>query len=151
MMAVLYTSDPHFGHVTIAEKWRQGPRTYLGLLVSGFPNLFIVNGPHNAAALCNAGRCIEQNVDWIARCIECVRGSGLTRVVPSTAAEDEWTEHVYETAEASVLAQMTNSWFFGANTPGKPRVFMPYVGGVGTYRQIAGDVAAKDYEGFVIA
>lgn len=100
----------------LAEKWQDGPKTFLGLLVSGFPNLFIVNGPHNAAALCNAGRCIEQNVDWIGRCIDRMRSQGAVRVMPSPAAEEAWTQHVYDVAEASVLAAMKNSWFFGANT-----------------------------------
>jgi cation diffusion facilitator CzcD-associated flavoprotein CzcO len=133
--------------LALADKWREGPRTYLGLLVSGFPNLFIVNGPHNAAALCNAGRCVEQNVDWIARCIERMRASGHTRVAASVAAEDEWTRHVYQTADASVLALMTNSWFFGANTPGKPRRATIYAAGAREYREHCEDVARAGYPG----
>jgi cation diffusion facilitator CzcD-associated flavoprotein CzcO len=133
--------------LALADKWRQGPRTYLGLLLNGFPNLFIVNGPHNAAALCNAGRCVEQNVDWIARCIERMRVGGHTRVAASLAAEEEWTRHVYETADASVLALMTNSWFFGANTPGKPRRATIYAAGAREYREHCEDVARSGYPG----
>jgi len=135
------------GGLTIAEKWRDGPKTFLGLLVGGFPNLFIVNGPHNAAALCNAGRCIEQNVDWIACCIETVHAKGLTRIVPTAAAEEEWTEHVYDAARTGVLAHMTDSWFFGANTPGKPRRATIYAPGAREYREHCEDVAQTGYPG----
>jgi cation diffusion facilitator CzcD-associated flavoprotein CzcO len=132
---------------TIAEKWRQGPKTYLGLLVHGFPNFFIVNGPHNAAALCNAGRCIEQNVDWIARCIEYLRAQGFTRIVPTAEAEAEWTGHVYDVADATVLSRMTDSWFFGANTPGKPRRATIYAAGARKYRQHCEEAARGGYPG----
>lgn len=137
--------------LSLAEKWRDGPKTFLGLLVSGFPNLFIVNGPHNAAALCNAGRCIEQNVDWIARCIDHMRAQGLSRIVPAAAAEEEWTEHVYEVADASVLGKMKNSWFFGANTPGKPRRATIYAAGAREYRVHCDDVANAGYAGLTIS
>jgi cyclohexanone monooxygenase len=139
------------GGVALADKWRQGPKTYLGLLVSGFPNLFIVNGPHNAAALCNAVRCIEQNVDWIARCIERMRTQGLTRIAPTVAAEVEWTEHVENVAEATVLAQMTDSWFFGANTPGKARRVAIYAAGAREYREHCEDVAQAGYPGLTMS
>jgi cation diffusion facilitator CzcD-associated flavoprotein CzcO len=135
------------GGRSLADKWRHGPETYLGLLVSGFPNFFMVSGPHNAAAFCNAGRCTEQNVDWIARCIERLRDAGLTRVVPTPAAEDEWTQHVYDTAEASVLADMRESWFFGANTPGKPRRITIYAGGAREYREHCEEAARAGYPG----
>jgi len=137
--------------VSLAEKWRDGPKTFLGLLVSGFPNLFIVNGPHNAAALCNAGRCIEQNVDWIARCIDQMRARRQTRIVPTSEAEEEWTEHVYEVADASVLGKMTNSWFFGANTPGKPRRATIYAAGAREYRVHCEDVANAGYPGLIMS
>lgn len=139
------------GGLSLAEKWRDGPVTFLGLLVGGFPNLFIVNGPHNAAALCNAGRCIEQNVDWIARCIDHMRGRGLHRIVPTGMAEEEWTGHVYEVADASVLGKMTNSWFFGANTPGKPRRATIYAAGAREYREHCEDVAIAGYPGLVMS
>ncbi len=133
--------------VSLEDKWRDGPTTFLGLLVSGFPNLFIVNGPHNAAALCNAGRCIDQNVDWIARCIERMCGQGIRRVVPAPAAEAEWTQHVYDVAEASVLAAMKNSWFFGANTPGKPQRVNIYAAGASEYRKQCEAVANSGFTG----
>jgi cyclohexanone monooxygenase len=139
------------GGLALADKWRQGPKTFLGLLVSGFPNLFIVNGPHNAAALCNAGRCIEQNVDWIARCIAYMRMQNLTRLEPTTAAEQQWTEHVFETADVTVLHDMTDSWFFGANTPGKPRRATIYAAGAREYREHCEDVAGAGYPGLEMA
>lgn len=132
---------------SLVEKWKDGPRTFLGLLVSGFPNLFIVNGPHNAAALCNAGRCIEQNVDWIARCIDMMRTRQATRVVPTAAAEDEWTTHVYDVADASVLAAMKNSWFFGANTPGKPNRATIYAAGARAFHRHCEAVAEAGFAG----
>lgn len=138
------------GGDSLAEKWRDGPKTFLGLLVSGFPNLFIVNGPHNAAALCNAGRCIEQNVDWIARCIAHMRAQGLTRIEPTAAAEGEWTAHVYDTADATVLREMTDSWFFGANTPGKARRATIYAGGAREYREHCEEVARAGYPGLMM-
>lgn len=137
--------------LSLAEKWKEGPKTFLGLLVSGFPNLFIVNGPHNAAALCNAGRCIEQNVDWMARCIEQMRRQGATRIVPTPAAEDEWTGHVHDVADASVLAAMKDSWFFGANTPGKPRVATIYAAGAGEYRKHCEAVANAGFAGLELS
>ncbi|MDT3685697.1 MAG: DUF4242 domain-containing protein [Pseudorhodoplanes sp.] len=139
------------GGLSLAEKWRDGPATFLGLLVSGFPNFFMVNGPHNAAALCNAGRCIEQNVDWIARCIGLMRAQNLNHVVPTPVAEQEWTEHVYDVANGSVLGKMTNSWFFGANTPGKPRRVTIYAAGARKYREHCDDVASAGYPGLMMS
>lgn len=135
---------------TLADRWRNGPSTFLGLLVAGFPNLFIVNGPHNAAALCNAGRCIEQNVDWIARCLDELRARGAVRVEPTPAAEAEWTEHVLDVAAGSVLGRMTNSWFYGANVPGKPRRVTIYAAGAKVYRQQCEAVAAAGYPGLMM-
>ncbi|MGE0621663.1 MAG: flavin-containing monooxygenase [Pseudomonadales bacterium] len=135
---------------TLTGKWRDGPRTFLGLLVAGFPNLFIVNGPHNAAALCNAGRCIEQNVDWIARCLDEMRARCSTRIEPTPEAEAEWTEHVHDVAAGSVLARMTNSWFYGANTPGKPRKVTIYAAGARAHREQCEAVAAAGYPGLTM-
>jgi cyclohexanone monooxygenase len=139
------------GGVALAEKWSQGPKTYLGLLVSAFPNLFIVNGPQNAAALCNAVRCIEQNVHWISRCIERMRAQGLTRIAPTDAAEAEWTEHVEDAAEATLLGKMMDSWFFGANTPGKARRVAVYAAGAREYREHCEDVERAGYPGLTMS
>ena len=109
------------------------------------PNLFIVNGPQNAATLCNAGRCIEQNVDWIARCVAHLRDRGLTSIVPSDAAEREWTAHVEEVADSTVLRQMKESWFYGA--PGKPRRVGIYAAGARRYREHCERAAQGGYRG----
>ncbi|TFV87230.1 NAD(P)/FAD-dependent oxidoreductase [Blastococcus sp. CT_GayMR16] len=134
----------------LREKWAHGPRSYLGVAPAGFPNLFIVAGPGSPSVFSNMVNSIEQHVEWIAALLEQVTLRGLQRVEATPEAEQQWIEHVNEVAERTLYPRSPNSWFFGANTPGKPRVFMPYVGGVGTYRQKADDVAAKDYEGFVL-
>jgi len=137
--------------ITLADKWRPGAHTYLGLLVHGFPNLFIVNGPQNSAALCNATRCIEQNVEWIAECIRQLRERGLARVEPTADAEQEWTAHVEEVARASVLREMTESWFFGANTPGKARQATIYAAGARAYREHCERAARVGYPGLIMS
>jgi cation diffusion facilitator CzcD-associated flavoprotein CzcO len=137
------------GGTPLKEKWHDGPRTYLGLAIAGFPNLFIITGPGSPSVLSNMVTAIEQHVDWIADCIEYMRERDLGRIEATLDAEDEWVEHVNEVADAT-LYPLANSWYVGANIPGKPRVFMPYVGGFGTYRQKCNDVTAKGYEGFVL-
>jgi cation diffusion facilitator CzcD-associated flavoprotein CzcO len=139
------------GGESLREKWAHGPRSYLGVATAGFPNLFIVAGPGSPSVFSNMVNSIEQHVEWIAALLEDVTLRGLQRVEATPEAEQQWIEHVNEVAERTLYPRSPNSWFFGANTPGKPRVFMPYVGGVGTYRQKADDVAAKDYEGFVLS
>ena len=131
------------------QKWAEGPRTYLGLMSAGFPNLFIVTGPGSPSVLSNMIVSIEQHVDWIADCIAHMRDRGLETIEARKDAEDGWVAHVNEVAYTTLYPQ-ANSWYLGANIPGKPRIFMPYIGGVGTYRQICNDVAAKGYEGFAL-
>ncbi|MGF1468420.1 MAG: NAD(P)-binding domain-containing protein [Sandaracinaceae bacterium] len=136
---------------TLREAWAEVPRTYLGMLVAGFPNLFVINGPQSAVPLCNAGRCIEQSVEWVARCLEHLAARGFTRIVPTRAAADEWTAHVEAVADATVLADMTNSWWFGANTPGKPRRIAIYAGGAPDYRRRCDEVARAGYAGCILS
>ncbi len=137
------------GGLSLKDKWADGPRTYLGIQTVGFPNLFTLVGPHNGATFCNMPRCIEQNVEWVTDCIRYLREKGLKRMVPSPAAEQAWTEHVNEMAEGTLLSE-ADSWFFGANIPGKKRTVLMYLGGSLTYRKKVDEVAAKDYEGFVL-
>jgi cation diffusion facilitator CzcD-associated flavoprotein CzcO len=132
----------------LAKAWAPGPRNYLGLQVAGFPNLFTVTGPGSPSVLCNMPVSIEQHVEWITDCIAHMRQHGLKRIEPSDEAQDFWVAHVNATAEATLLPQAKHSWYLGANIPGKPRVFMPYAGGMAHYRKICADVAAKNYEGF---
>ena len=133
--------------LTLNRKWAEGPRTYLGLMSAGFPNLFIITGPGSPSVLSNMIVSIEQHVDWIADCVGHMRDRGIETIEAEPEAEDNWVAHVNEVAHGTLYPQ-ANSWYMGANIPGKPRIFMPYIGGVGAYRQICNDVAAKGYEGF---
>ena len=132
---------------SLAEKWAAGPRTYLGLMSAGFPNLFMITGPGSPSVLSNMIVSIEQHVGWIADCLDHMRARGCDRIEPTVAAEDAWVAHGNEVAHRT-LYPLAASWYMGANVPGKPRVFMPYVGGVGVYRQKCDEVAANGYEGF---
>jgi cyclohexanone monooxygenase len=134
---------------TLNQKWAEGPKTYLGLMSVGFPNLFIITGPGSPSVLSNMIVSIEQHVDWIADCIGYMRDRGFEAMEAEKDAEDKWVAHVNEVAHATLYPQ-ANSWYMGANIPGKPQIFMPYIGGVGVYRQICNDVAAKGYEGFTM-
>jgi cyclohexanone monooxygenase len=135
---------------TLNQKWAEGPKTYLGLMSAGFPNLFIITGPGSPSVLSNMIVSIEQHVDWIADCVAYMRNHGLETMEADKDSEDKWVAHVNEVAYTTLYPQ-ANSWYMGANVPGKPRIFMPYIGGVGPYRQICNHVAAKGYEGFVMA
>ncbi|WP_375209585.1 flavin-containing monooxygenase [Hyphomonas jannaschiana] len=134
----------------LKDKWASGPLTYLGLTVSGFPNMFMITGPGSPSVLSNMIVSIEQHVDWIADCIQDMSERQLNVVEATPEAEAEWVAHVNEVA-AETLYLQANSWYLGANVPGKPRVFMPYVGGVGVYREVCDDVAANDYKGFTLS
>jgi cyclohexanone monooxygenase len=134
---------------TLNQKWVEGPKTYLGLMSAGFPNLFIITGPGSPSVLSNMIVSIEQHVDWIAEAIAHMRDRGFDAMEAKEDAEDKWVAHVNEVAHTTLYPQ-ANSWYMGANIPGKPRIFMPYIGGVGPYRQICNDVAAKGYEGFAM-
>ncbi|MBS0410957.1 MAG: NAD(P)/FAD-dependent oxidoreductase [Proteobacteria bacterium] len=134
------------GGVTLKDAWAEGPRTYLGLMIAGFPNLFIVTGPGSPSVLCNMAVAIEQHVDFISDCIAWMgeRQAGTIEATP--AAQDAWVAHVNEVADTTLYPQ-ANSWYMGANVPGKPRVFMPYIGGFPAYRDRCAEVAANGYEG----
>jgi len=134
----------------LKDKWEAGPRAYLGVATAGFPNLFLVTGPGSPSVLSTVMTSIEQHVDLITDTMAYMRGKGLTLIEPQPAAEDAWVEHVNEVAN-STLHVKANSWYLGANIPGKPRVFMPYIGGVGTYRKKCEEVVAKGYQGFNFA
>ncbi len=134
---------------TLNQKWAEGPKTYLGLMSAGFPNLFIITGPGSPSVLSNMIVSIEQHVEWITDCIAFMRDTGLDSMEAKQDAEDKWVAHVNAVARTTLYPQ-ANSWYMGANIPGKPQIFMPYIGGVGLYRQICNDVAAKGYEGFAM-
>ncbi len=137
------------GGLPLREKWAAGPRTYLGLGTAGFPNLFLITGPGSPSVLSNMVPSIEQHVDWIADCIAWLRDHDVKSIEATTAAEDAWVAHVNEVADLT-LYPSCNSWYLGANVPGKPRVFMPYLG-FPPYVAKCDEVAAKGYEGFALA
>jgi cyclohexanone monooxygenase len=134
----------------LREHWAGGPLTYLGLMVSGFPNMFIVTGPGSPGVKTQMIASIEQHVDWIAGAIDHLHKHQLDRIEPSPQAESAWVGHVNQVAD-STLYPLANSWYLGANIPGKPRVFMPYVGGFDRYKKRCDEVAAKGYEGFTLS
>jgi len=139
------------GGIALRDAWEAGPLTYLGLQVAGFPNLFTITGPGSPSVLCNMPVAIEQHADWITDCIKHMRDSGIERIEARAEAVDKWVAEVNEMAHKTVLPLAKHSWYLGANIPGKPRVFMPYAGGMLRYRQICADVAARGYEGFMLS
>ncbi len=134
----------------LAGRWSEGPRAYLGLTAAGFPNLFLITGPGSPSVLSNMVVSIEQHVDWIADCLAHLRDRQLSRIEPTLEAEDEWVALVAQLANFTLFPK-AKSWYRGANVKGKPQVFMPYVGGVQTYRQHCDQVAERGYEGFVLS
>jgi cation diffusion facilitator CzcD-associated flavoprotein CzcO len=137
--------------LSLAEAWKAGPRNYLGLQVTGFPNLFTVTGPGSPSVLCNMPVAIEQHVEWITDCIARMRADGVQHIEARAEAMDDWVEQVNAAANATLLPRAQHSWYLGANVPGKPRVFMPYAGGMARYREICADIAARGYQGFSLS
>ena len=133
--------------VSLKEKWAQGPHSYLGLAVAGFPNLFTITGPSSPSVLSNMLVSIEQHVDWVSDCIAWMGERNLATIEAETEAEDEWAKHTELQAHLTLYPK-ANSWYMGSNVPGKTQMFMAYVGGVGVYRQVCDSIAAADYEGF---
>lgn len=129
------------------DKWAEGAKAYLGLVTSGFPNMFTVTGPGSPGPLANMSMGIEQHIDWIAGCMQYMRKNGISRIDSNKDAEEKWMTHVQEVVERTLYLK-ANSWYLGANVPGKPRVFLPYLGGHGNYRKKCDLVAAAGYEGF---
>jgi cyclohexanone monooxygenase len=138
------------GGRTLKEKWEEGPKSYLGLSMAGFPNMFTVTGPGSPSVLTNMLPSIEQHVDWIADCLAYCQENGHKQINSSQQAEDDWVSHVSESADLS-LRSTCSSWYVGANIPGKPRVFMPYLGGFPMYVERCNDIAANGYKGFALS
>jgi len=150
MTGAVLKIDPHGrGGQRLADKWAAGPRTYLGLMTAGFPNLFTITGPGSPSVLSNMIVSIEQHVEWIAGALAYLRAHGIACMEATAEAEDAWVAHGNDVAHQTLYPQ-ANSWYMGANIEGKPRVFMPYIGGVGVYRETCDAVAAKGYEGFCL-
>ena len=150
MTGALTAMEIRNGEVTLREKWEHGPRTYLGLMSAGFPNLFTICGPQSPAVLSNMITSIEQHVEWIGDALVHLRAQGLSTMEADVESEDGWVAATNDLANLTLMPQAA-SWYMGANIPGKQRVFMPFVGGVGLYRQIANGVAASGYHGFELS
>ena len=139
--------------LTLRQKWRDGPRTMLGLQTTGFPNMLTLVGPHNSATFCNIPRCIEQNVEWVTDLLQYMRAHGHMRIEPTPEAEAEWTQHVQDTA-APMLFNQVDSWFMGinSNVEGRDhRTFLLYAGGAPRYRERCDEIARAGYRGFVFS
>jgi cation diffusion facilitator CzcD-associated flavoprotein CzcO len=132
---------------TLADKWKDGVKSYLGLTVSGFPNLFMLCGATGPSALANIIILNEENADWIANCIENMRDKGIASIDANVEAELEWVKTVSALANKSLISK-GNTWYTGANIPGKPREFPIYIGGLNKYREICESVAQDEYRGF---
>ena len=132
----------------LKEYWHAGPRTYLGLQVPGFPNMFTITGPGSPSVLCNMPPAIEQHVEWITNCIKHMENKHLAVIETTEQSGDSWQAEVDRAANATLLPTVKHSWYLGANVPGKPRVFMPYAGGLAHYRKICDDVAQNNFKGF---
>lgn len=133
--------------LALKDKWANGPQTYLGLTTVGFPNLFFITGPGSPSVLSNMVVSIEQHADWVLDCLGHLNASGFHVIEPTETAEAGWTQHVNDCADIT-LYPAANSWYMGANVPGKPRVFLPYCAGLDFYRASCDEVVARDYLGF---
>ena len=140
------------GGRTLDREWADGPHTYLGVSVAGFPNLFTITGPQSPSVLSNMPVSIEQHVEWITDCIDCMSRTGKTVIEATPEAQEQWVAHVNEVVSATLMTS-ANSWYMSANIAGKPRAFLPYLDpeGVGGYRNRCDEIAAKGYEGFALA
>ncbi|MFJ9123578.1 flavin-containing monooxygenase [Streptomyces sp. NPDC102340] len=136
--------------LALRDKWAHGPRTFLGLMSAGFPNLFTVTGPQSPSVLSNMMTSIEHHVDWITRALTHLRERGLHRMEADPDAEDNWVNTTNDLADLTLMPQAA-SWYMGANIPGKQRVFMPFIGGVGLYRDLTDGIAVSHYHGFELS
>jgi cation diffusion facilitator CzcD-associated flavoprotein CzcO len=136
----------------LSESWVDGPHTYLGIAIAGFPNFFTITGPQSPSVLSNMPVSIEQHVEWIANCVDTMRKTGKTTIEATQEAQERWVTHVNEVVNTTLMPR-ANSWYMSANIAGKPRAFLPYLDpdGVGGYRKKCNEVAANGYEGFALA
>jgi cyclohexanone monooxygenase len=132
----------------LRDHWSEGPKTYLGLTIAGFPNMFIITGPGSPSVFANMVTSVEQHVDWIADCIASMKRGHQLTIEATQEAEDAWFSHVNEVGGRTILAKANNSWYVGANVPGKPRFVMPYMGGAATYMEKIDSIARSGYKGF---
>jgi cation diffusion facilitator CzcD-associated flavoprotein CzcO len=136
-------------NISLNKAWEAGPRTYLGLMTHGFPNFFTITGPGSPSVLSNMLPTIEHHVEWIAECIDYLQQQGIKEIEADLQAQNDWVAHGNEIA-SKTLRYSCSSWYLGANVPGKPRVFMPYIGGMPAYRKKCAAVVTAGYEGFCL-
>lgn len=137
-------------HMSLKDSWRDGAGAYLGIAVAGFPNMFVIIGPGSPSVLANVILAIEQHVEWLSDLLRHARAQGITEIEADAAAQDSWMAGVRDSADRTLYPQ-ANSWYVGANVPGKPRVFMPYVDGFQVYEAACKEVATAGYRGFHFA
>ena len=148
MTGALMAVDIRGAHgLTLKDKWADGPLSYIGLTVAGFPNFYTITGPGSPSVLSNMMVSIEQHVEWVTDCIDKMSREGHTAIEATEQAEAGWVKYALDTADLTLFPR-AKSWYTGANVPGKPRVCMPYLGGVGAYRRVCNDIVANDYLGF---
>lgn len=135
---------------SLSEAWSDGARNHLGLQVAGFPNMFTITGPGSPCVLTNMPASIEQHVEWITDCIKHMNRNGFTMIESPEASVEWWVNEANAAANRTLLPTVKHSWYLGANIPGKPRVFMPYAGGLDRYREICNEVAKDNYRGFAL-
>ena len=135
---------------TLESAWSDGPATYLGVMVAGLPNMFMINGPGSPSVKANMIVALEQHTDWIMGLLDHLGERGLNRVVALEEAQSDWVEHARDVAEATLMPR-ADSWYVGANIPGKKRVYMPYFGGFDRYSALCEDIAADGYRGFELS
>ena len=137
-------------NVRLIDSWKEGAKTYLGLQVNNFPNLFFITGPGSPSVLTNMPQSIDQNVTWITDCIKFMKKNKYSIIEASKLAVDQWTDHVQKTVEKTLFVKAKHSWYYGSNIPGKPRLFLPYSGGLKKYRRICNKIAKDNYYGFIL-
>lgn len=137
--------------LSLAKAWSAGPRNHMGLQVADFPNMFMITGPGSPSVLTNMPAAIEQHVEWITDCIDYMRKNEYTTIESPESSVEHWVNEANSIANGTLLPKVKHSWYLGANIPGKPRVFMPYVGGLDRYRDICQQSALEDYKGFVLS
>ena len=132
----------------LKDKWIHGPRSYLGIAISGFPNFFMVTGPNSPSVLANLIVGIEHHVNWICKCIKFMEEKKYNQFDVITKEEDNWISHSNELVKNHIYSTC-DSWYVGANVPGKSRIFMPYVGGFPKYAEKCKEIEQSDYKGFI--
>ncbi len=138
-------------NLKLSDAWSEGPRNHLGLQAAGFPNLFMVTGPGSPSVLTNMPAAVEQHVEWITDCIAYMTKNNHTTIESPESSVESWVNETNAEAAKTLLPKVTHSWYLGANIPGKPRLFMPYAGGLDKYRDICQKAADNKYKGFAIS